>query len=455
MISPSDRLRRVLGDGALPQGAPPLERGPARPPPSPEREQRLEALAARLKALGVAAPRAPASASATPAAPAPGERRPLEEAVDGQVRASVRGSLVTTERRYPLEALHGRVVLAEALAHAVPLRARERLEGHGRALDLTSAVFLDTETTGLAGGTGTVAFLVGTGRVEGEAFVVRQYGLRDYPDEPALLDAVAADVGERTLVTFNGRAFDWPLLATRFALHRVRVKERSHLDLLPRARRLWAGSLPSCSLATLERHVLGLERQDDLAGALVPEAWFRYLRTGETRDVARAFRHNETDVVSMLALLARVGAVLDGASASLTGAPRDHLGTARLLLEHGEVERARRCLEAGLALAPGPEGRPLLHLLARLARRAGDPALALRAWQAALSRPGDLDLLAHVEAAKVLEHRLGRPAEALALTEAALARLPAPGTRWSAAQRAQEHADLQHRAARLRRTLGA
>lgn len=454
VVSPSDRLRRVLADGALPAGAPPLARVPLRPPPPPEREARLEALRARLRALGVAAPRAPASPLAPAGVPAaraapPPEDGPLgtlAELVGGQVQEGARGGWVCAERSFPLEALHGRVVLAEALAHGVPLKARERVAGHGRLLDLSRAAFLDTETTGLAGGTGTVAFLVGLGWVEGERFVVRQHGLRDYPDEAALLEAVVRDLGERTLVTFNGRSFDWPLLSTRFALHRVKVRERSHLDLLPRARRLWAGSLPSHSLGTLEQHVLGLAREHDLPGALVPEAWFRYLQTGDARTVARAWRHNETDVVSMLALLARVGAVLEGATASLTASPRDHLGTARLLLEDGDLERARRCLVAGLAFAPGPEGRPLLHLLATLARRAGEDAAALEALDAAAARAGPPDVHALTEAAKVLEHRLRRPAEALARVERALTALPAG---------APEQAALLHRAARLRRRLGA
>jgi uncharacterized protein YprB with RNaseH-like and TPR domain len=452
VFSASDRLRRVLSDGALPEGAPPLARGPVRPGPDPVREARLAALRARLAALGVAAPRAPAQAYAPPATAGGGgggdhraeTTAPLEALVAGALVDGPAGVYVRTERRFPLESLHGRVVLAEALAHPIPLRAKERGPGQARTLDLAHTAFLDTETTGLSGGTGTVAFLVGVGRVEGDAFVVRQYGLRDYPEEPALLRAVAADLGDLPLVTFNGRAFDWPLLLTRFSLHRLKVRERGHLDLLPQARRLWAGSLPSHSLATLERHVLGVEREDDLPGAEIPAAWFRYVRTGAAGPVARAFRHNETDVVSMLALLARVGAVLGGAAPSLTACPRDHLGTARLLLEHGHVERARRCVDAGLALANGADARPLLHLKADLAKRAGEHGAALEAWAAARAAAADLDVPAHVEAAKLLEHRLGRHADALALTVAALERAPAGHA---------EHAALEHRAARLRRKL--
>jgi uncharacterized protein YprB with RNaseH-like and TPR domain len=453
VFSPSDRLRRVLADGALPAGAPPLLRGPARPGPDPAREARLATLRARLAALGVAAPRAPAQAQSPgtdPVSAAAGAGEPLETLVGGLLVDTPTGVFVRTERRFPLESLHGRVVLAEALAHPIPLRPKERGPGQARTLDLARTAFLDTETTGLSGGTGTVAFLVGVGRVEGDAFVVRQYGLRDYPEEPALLKALAADLDDLPLVTFNGKAFDWPLLLTRFSLHRLKVRERGHLDLLPQARRLWAGSLPSHSLATLERHVLGVEREHDLPGSEIPAAWFHYVRTGAAGLVARAFRHNETDVVSMLALLARVGAVLDGAAASLTACPRDHLGTARLLLEHGQTSRARRCLEAGLALAGGADARPLLHLKADLAKRAGEHATALESWATARAAAAELDVAAHVEAAKLLEHRLGRHAEALALTEEALARAGAASPEQAALLPA-----LLHRAARLRRRLHA
>jgi uncharacterized protein YprB with RNaseH-like and TPR domain len=442
-------LRRVLGDGALPAGAAPLERARGARPPDPAREAEREALRERLRqrlaSLRVAAPRAPA-ASLVPAPPTPAveDRRALEDQVGGEVLEGARGTYLRVERRYPLESVHGRVVLAEALAHPVRLRARDRGPDGARTLRLADAVFLDTETTGLAGGTGTVAFLIGTGQVEGDDFVVRQLALRDYPEEAAVLEALHAALGDRPLVTFNGRAFDWPLLLTRFSLQRLKVRERAHLDLLPQARRLWSGSLPSAALSMLERHVLGLVREEDLPGSEVPAAWFRWLRTGEGGLLARAFRHNETDVVSMLALLARIGAVLDGETASLIASPRDHLGTARLLLEHGDVERARRCLEAGLALAEGVDAGPLLHLKAHLARRSGDAEGALRAWKAALTLAPDRDVFAHVEAAKLLEHRLGRPEEALGMTTQALERAPA-GT--------PAHADLLRRAERLRRRL--
>jgi hypothetical protein len=335
------------------------------------------------------------------------------------------------------------VPLAAALAHPVPLRPHERGVGaETTSLDLRRAVFLDTETTGLSGGTGTVAFLVGTGRVEGDEFVVRQYALRDYPDEAALLHALAEDLGDAPLVTFNGRSFDWPLLTTRLALHRRRPSPRAHLDLLPPARRIWARTLPSRSLRTLERHILGYEREDDLPGWQIPQAWFDYLRSGRAGVVARAFRHNEDDVLSMLALLGRIAGIL--ADPALGETPRDALGTARLLVEIGDAAGAHRCLEAGLEGAAGEEARHLRRTLAALLRRRGDHERALAHWLRLVGGGGEPDLDAYEQVAKIYEHRLRDAGTALHWVQEALDRAP-PGTR--------AHRALLHRADRLRRRL--
>jgi uncharacterized protein YprB with RNaseH-like and TPR domain len=399
-------------------------------------------LRARLAALGVGS----ASRLLETAEPIPrGERRPLVEEVGGAVRSTSTGDFLVVERTLPLDLLHGRVVLREALAHRLPIRARERGPDGPQELDLGRAVFLDTETTGLSGGTGTVAFLVGTGRVVGDGFVVRQYAIRDYPDEPAMLHALEEDLGDSPLVTFNGRAFDWPLLTTRWALQRTRPSPRTHVDLLPTARRLWASSLPSRSLSTLERHVLGLERPDDLPGWRIPGAWFDYLRTGRAEEVARAFRHNETDVVSMLALLARVAAILLDPGA-VRHADSSALGAARFLLEIGDVAGARRRLEAALEDAVGPETRKARTELGRLLRNLGRHEEALAHWIGAAHGPSpdgdEFDAEAYTEVAKICERRLRDPVTALRWVEEALERCP-PSSPCQA--------DFLRRADRLRR----
>ena len=165
--------------------------------------------------------------------------------------------------------------------------------------------FLDTETTGLAGGTGTCAFLVGVGRITPEGFRVRQFFMRDYCEEASLLDALARHLAPfRVLITYNGRTFDQPLLETRYRLNRSRPPfgKLEHLDLLYGARRLWKLRYETCRLVDLENQVLGFERQGDVPGALIPYLYFEYLRTGRAARLLPVFHHNATDILTLACL---------------------------------------------------------------------------------------------------------------------------------------------------------
>jgi len=469
----ADRIRRVLSDGAARPLAPPhprlrevpehdaheLERAtidpalrrrldalgliPAAQVPPPSRRHATAAEQRPLPRPGLKPPAAAAfDWEATPAAGARDEPTPLEALVGGEIRTTPHGSFLFAERRFDLAQDHGHIHLADALKHPVALRQRER-GPHGRTLlSARDPVFFDTETSGLAGGTGTVAFLVGAGWVEGEQFILRQYAMRDYPEEAALLHALEEDIGGRPLVSFNGRSFDWPLLTTRWQMHRMKVTPPAHLDLLPSARRLWSSTLHSHSLATLERHVLGLERGTDLPGYLIPSAWFDYVRSGWGGTIAHAFRHNEIDVVSMLALFARTGAILEEPAGGVE-AHADRVGTARLLLDLDDEPRARACLEAGVAHAGVEDVRPLRRLLGHLCRRSGEWEAALAHWRH-VAEAATFDAEAYAQVAKLHEHRLHDHAAALRWTEAALEHV-VEGTRLYEA--------FAHRGARLRRKL--
>lgn len=313
----------------------------------------------------------------------------------------------------------------------------------GRSLDPGRLLFLDLETTGLAGGTGTCAFLVGTAWFEEGRLRLEQLIMRDPCEEAAMLARVRERLaGCGGLVTFNGKTFDMQLLATRFVMKRLRVDLESipHVDLLHPARRLWSGRLPDCRLETLEEHVLGRRRRGDVPGHLIPQLYFRYLRSGEERLLARVARHNEADLAALAELACRLGAALHS-PLDLRSAEED-CALARWLVALGHLREARvlleRALEQGLSR---PARRAALADLARLHRRQGEAAAAARAWRRILDEDPQ-DLVAAEELAKHLEHRLGDPSGALALVERALGRADlTPAWRRS----------LEHRWRRLRR----
>ncbi len=167
--------------------------------------------------------------------------------------------------------------------------------------------FLDTETTGLAGGTGTVAFLVGVGRLTDRGFRVRQYFMRDFGEEASMLQAVAEDLaGAELLVTYNGKSYDEPLLASRYVLARIRppFSRLAHLDLLHGARRLWKLRFDSCRLQELEAQILGYTREGDVPGGLIPRVYFDYLRTRRPGHLHAVLHHNVLDILTLAALTA-------------------------------------------------------------------------------------------------------------------------------------------------------
>src|SRR5580692_11284208 len=203
--------------------------------------------------------------------------------------------------------------------------------------------FLDTETTGLAGGTGTCAFLIGVGRITPDGFRVRQFFMRDHGEEASTLDALSRHLAQfRVMITYNGRAYDQPLLETRYRLNRAKppFARMEHLDLLHGARRLWKLRFESCRLVDLENQVLGVERQGDLAGALIPYVYFEYLRTHEAARMLPIFHHNATDILTLACLTGIVPLAFKDPAAAKFHHGAEGLGIARWLLQAGDLEQA-------------------------------------------------------------------------------------------------------------------
>ncbi len=294
--------------------------------------------------------------------------------------------------------------LADPSPVALELLSRTRDESLSRktraALDNPAKwLFLDTETTGLAGGTGTYAFLVGLAWWDAGGLQIEQFFMRDFAEEHSLLHELAARIAERpVLVTFNGKSFDWPLLETRFTMTRSITAPRltAHLDLLHPARALWKLRLGSVRLVELERRVLdaprlGWHREDDVASALIPQYYFDYLRGGPVEPIAGIVRHNQMDLRGLAALFCKINGLLSetpGATNEMESL--DLFGLSKFLQRRGDAARAHsacaRALDAGLPTEFRPKAR---RDLALMAKRRGDHARAAEIWQEIVGDPQD------------------------------------------------------------------
>jgi uncharacterized protein YprB with RNaseH-like and TPR domain len=342
---------------------------------------------------------------------------PLEELLDGMRIENERGEFFLVEEDIALESWHGDVSLARlrsvSSATVEVLTAEAGLSG----FDLEGAVFLDTETTGLAGGAGTAAFLIGVGSVEGDRFRVRQYFMRDYHEEAALLRALAEDLQRfRRIVTFNGKMFDIPLLEARYRLNRDRfpLADAPHFDLLHPARRLWKARLESCRLQSLEAGLMGLRRGPDIPSELIPQVYFDWVRRRDARALRKVFRHNRDDIVSLAALAALACQWVEEERAE---DPRDVLSLARVLERARLYERSKSEYRRAADRATGRVRTSALLGLAERAKKAGEIDEAAGLWAAAAEAG---EPRAMHELAMHHEHRTRDLDAALGLVERAL-----------------------------------
>lgn len=216
----------------------------------------------------------------------------------------------------------------------------------GSSWDIHRVLFLDTETTGLNGGAGTVAFEIGVGFIDHRGMVIRQYIMRDYSEEGPMLEEIAGLFRRfDTVVSFNGKTFDLPLLESRMVMNRIRlqVTQLPHLDLLHAARRVYKLRLKRCNLASLEEAVLGQTRCDDLPGAQVPQRYFDYIRTKEFALLEDVLRHNLDDVKSLACLTGHLCAVFRRPETLVH--PQDLFGVGKTLMRGGKTKKARICFK--------------------------------------------------------------------------------------------------------------
>ena len=271
------------------------------------------------------------------------------------------------------------------------------------ALSGARLLFLDLETTGLAGGAGTYAFLVGCGWFDNGTFRVRQFLLASFAAERRLLEELADTIAAAgAIVTYNGKTFDLPLLETRFLFHRLsaRFPVTPHVDLLHTARRLWRSIEPqrewasdapqvTCCLGAVERSVLGHVRDDDVPGYAVPARYFQYVRTGDARQLAPVLEHNRLDLLSLALLTSRAAQLLDGGAPAARTA-REALGLGRLYQRAGMLMEARVCFARAAELTSPADSMTLSEALrsaAVVSRRTRQHDAAVVAWRALLELP--------------------------------------------------------------------
>lgn len=398
-----------------------------------------------------------------------GRQAGIESLVDGREIDTPYGPAFVHEETYAADHAHGGHALGDVLGLSSAVAAQIGNVPELEQVDLGRVGFLDTETTGLAGGTGTYAFLVGLGSFTPalalragagasvphparEAFILRQFFLRSPAEEPAMLHALAGVLDSLdAVVSFNGRGFDMPLLDTRFRLAhmRPRILRAPHLDLLMPARRVWRGRLESCALSSLERHILDVRReQADVPGWMIPGMYIHYVETGDASEMPRVLYHNTLDILSMVSLSTHLIKLFADSGERDAG---DLLALGKWHADLGQAAEAESALRQCLECQPDPATRfSALHRLGQLLKRSGRRDEAVDMWEVLSKSKSAEGIEACVELAKHSEWRAADFGRAIKWTRKAIAivhTLP-PGY-----ARDQLDADLAHRLARLERKM--
>jgi len=359
--------------------------------------------------------------------PAPKPVRPrsagfIQDLISGAVVSTPCGEHFETEKLWERHRRHGSMDISYLAELPEDLLAGLSDGAIGRAHP-TRWAFLDTETTGLAGGTGTYAFLIGVGSIEPAGFRLRQFFMRDYGEEASQLHRLAEYLAQfGVLVTYNGKAYDQPLLETRFRMSRARhpFGRMEHLDLLFGARRLWKLRLDSCRLVDLENQILGVERQGDLPGEMIPYCYFGYLRTQRAFDLVPIFHHNAIDILSLACLTAIVPFAFRSPETAALRHGADFVGLARWLDRAGRHDEAlrllRRAVEMGL---PDTLLFRTLWDIASMEKKLGREDAALEAVTELAGTRNPYRVRALEALAKHYEHRERNYAMALEMTRTA------------------------------------
>lgn len=399
----------------------------------------MESLGDRLKSLGF-------KAAATVQPPQKNGLKPLEEIISAEVITNSQGSFLVRKEFFPYGYQHGSVVFTESF-FSERINQAAKLQQSG--VPLNSLLFLDTETSGLSGGSGSFAFLIGVGSFSDLGFNLQQFIIRNPAEEESmLLHFTNMIFPDSVFVTFNGKSFDIPLLQNRLIVNRLpgNVRNNPHIDVLHLSRKLWRGHLPSCSLKELEAEILKTERTDEeVPGWMIPEIYFEYLRTGDAEKLSSVVYHNAQDVVSLAALFIHISNLLEKNSELDEFEVNDLLSVGKIFLELNSIEIAKnvflKCLEQSLL---DDEKIVANNQLARIYKNHHQSQRAVQYWIEA-ANAGSYE--ACIELAMYYEHQLKDICSAIFWTEKArmIVEKITPG--WSLQKM---RADLEKRQKRLK-----
>nr|AGF93387.1 hypothetical protein FLSS-24_0018 [uncultured organism] len=324
-------------------------------------------------------------------------------------------------------------------------------KGFENRLDYRNFLFIDTETTGLAGGTGTVPFMVGLGYFTEENFIVEQLFMRDFDEEAALLEALKQMIKSYPIiVSFNGKSFDLPLIKTRLVMNRCReINYKCHLDLLHASRRVWS-HLESCSLTSLEENILNITREDYLPGSEVPGLYFDYLNNNHPRALVPVFRHNLIDIVSLVTLINHLSLVHDHKS-SFDLNERELFNLGKLYEKEKKMEKSINFYEKAL------DKTDSIYLKTKINKKLSWQYKREKKWKQALKIWNKMaenkrgGIFPYVEMAKYYEHQTREYKKAINCTKKAAAFLKEK--RRIKTNYEEKKEELEHRLNRLKRKI--
>lgn len=373
--------------------------------------------------------------------------------IPGQVKSVELGQFFLREISFPLDHPCGEDQLGALLEHSATSLRLLCSDQRIAELDFRKAVFLDVETTGLVGGTGTYAFLVGVGGFDSSGFSIRQYFMRDFDEEMAMLSGLNDFLSPFTsLITYNGKRFDLPLLDTRYHLCRLglSLKDPIHLDLLYPTRRLWSRRLPDCSLATVEKEIIKVIRKVDIPGWLIPSAYFRYITSAEQAYLPHIFEHNIQDILTLVALAHKACQAVESPLSAGVEYPHDLYSLGRIYDRARDYSQSSHWYDQALNPQLSPDLKvDLLWRLSLACKRTGRWQKAVSLWDEMVASSDSL--LPWVELAKYYEHIAKDITNARKMAKEALRRLETGS--WAQEFRLRQEKELLHRLCRLNRKM--